>query len=88
MIYVATKDQELFEKAPKLQGEKSLSATVKKTLEIAIELAQGMTMGDFARSLGYADWENLMKASERVDDCWVTRLPDGRWATWVKLSPD
>ena len=42
---------------------------------------------EFAQTLGFADFESLLRASELVIggrdiDWFVAELPDGRWATW------
>ena len=50
---------------------------------------------EFAEALGFADYEDLMSASERIvregDIGWfITALPDNRWAAWddAELSPN
>lgn len=94
-IYVPEKDRWLVEQAPRLLGEKSVSSAFMKALRIAVEHAKGMSMTEFARTIGYADWDRLMEASEHVAsngdiNWWITRLPNGKWAAWddSKLSPD
>ncbi|WP_148235630.1 hypothetical protein [Thermaerobacter marianensis] len=62
-----------------------MSAIVERALRK--ELGEMTNRDEFARTLGYADWDALMAASEEVavegDISWyVSRLPDGRWAAW------
>jgi len=67
------------------ERKESMSAIIERALRK--ELSGMLDRDEFARTLGYADYEALCLASERVavegDVTWyITRLPDGRWAAW------
>lgn len=67
------------------ETRESMNAIIERA--IRKELGEMANRDEFARTLGYATYDDLMAASEEVaiegDVSWyITRLPDGRWAAW------
>lgn len=67
----------------------SMGEIVERYVRDDIRMAKYMRLGpdEFAQSLGFASYEQLVQASEVVVtegdvDWYVTPLADGRWAAW------
>src|SRR5690606_206456 len=75
----------------------SMGEVVERYVRDDIRMAKYMRLGpdEFAQSLGFASYEQLVQASEVVVtegdvDWYVTPLADGRWAAWddAEIAPD
>jgi len=75
----------------------SMGEIVERYVRDDIRMAKYMRLGpdEFAQSLGFASYEQLVQASEVVVtegdvDWYVTPLADGHWAAWddAELAPD